>query len=538
MTIGKRIVLGFTALLLLTAGLGAFTFIRLGQIKESATTVTEDAMPGTYYSAQIEIAMRTNNARAGRIAMQTDPAVIASLEAAMKETSAKQDQYMKSYEATIKTDEDRRLFASIADARAAYIDARKTMLGLAKDNKRQEAAAFLESTVQPSFDKYVATVRSLGELNKKIADASAEEIQSTIAHAKTGVAVGVGASLVIGLVIAFFIIRTISKALSRMAGTLSEGATQVASASGQVSSASSTLAQGASEQAASIEETSASLEEMNAMTKKNRDSAQQAATLAGEAKGAADQGSEAMARMSKAINQIEDSASQTAKIIKVIDEIAFQTNLLALNAAVEAARAGEAGKGFAVVAEEVRGLAMRSAEAAKNTSGLIEQSVSSARNGVSIAVEVAKTLGEIVQTNDKVNALISEIAAASKEQATGIEQVSLAVNQMDKVTQTNAASAEESASASEEMSSQAVELENCVTELMALVGVSRGGSARAPKTQAVRSTPAPKPAKGIRTATVTSKPQGKKKAAEAAIPFAEDTADTKQDFSEFNSLSK
>jgi methyl-accepting chemotaxis protein len=176
-----------------------------------------------------------------------------------------------------------------------------------------------------------------------------------------------------------------------------------------------------------------------------------------------------MQKMASAIGEIEKSATDTARIIKVIDEIAFQTNLLALNAAVEAARAGEAGKGFAVVAEEVRNLAQRSAEAAKNTSALIEGSVSSAKNGVAITSEVAKMLQEITEAATQVNGLVGEIAAASQEQNRGIEQVNKAVGDMDKVTQASAANAEECASAAEELASQAESMQQMVSELMSLV---------------------------------------------------------------------
>jgi methyl-accepting chemotaxis protein len=245
---------------------------------------------------------------------------------------------------------------------------------------------------------------------------------------------------------------------------VTEATEQVSSASGQISSGSQSLAQGANEQASSLEEVSSSLEEMSSMTKQNADNANQAKGLSAEADSNAKTGTEAMDRMSGAINRIKESSDQTAKIVKTIDEIAMQTNLLALNAAVEAARAGEAGRGFAVVAEEVRNLAQRSAQAAKNTADMITESVKNADEGVKIAVEVSQSFGTIATSAKKVNDLIAEIAAASQEQSSGIEQINTAVAQMDKVTQQNAANSEESASAAEQLTSQSEELKNMISQ--------------------------------------------------------------------------
>jgi methyl-accepting chemotaxis protein len=253
-------------------------------------------------------------------------------------------------------------------------------------------------------------------------------------------------------------VENLDKALQQVA----IGADQVGSASVQVSTGGQALSQGTSEQAGSLEEVSSSLQEMSSMTKQNAINAREAKGVADEARGSSEKGVESMNRMSSAINKIKTSSDSTSKIVKTIDEIAFQTNLLALNAAVEAARAGDAGKGFAVVAEEVRNLAMRSAEAAKNTANLIEEAVKNSENGVAINSEVLKNFQEITEKINKVSQVVAEIAAASEQQDQGISQVNKAVEQLNQLTQQNAANAEESASAAEEMSSQSEEMRSMV----------------------------------------------------------------------------
>ncbi|RMF89041.1 MAG: methyl-accepting chemotaxis protein [Nitrospinota bacterium] len=240
-------------------------------------------------------------------------------------------------------------------------------------------------------------------------------------------------------------------------------AEQVSSAAAQISSGSQSLAQGASEQASSLQEIASSLQELASMSGQNTANAQETQQLSAETLASAEKGVESMQRLSAAIAKIKASADETAKIVKTIDDIAFQTNLLALNAAVEAARAGEAGKGFAVVAEEVRNLAIRSAEAAKNTAQMIAEAIQNVEQGVMLNQEALANLTEITTRVQKVSTVMTEIAVASQQQNQGIEQINTAVNQMNKVTQHIAATSEEAASAAEELFGQAETMQKLVT---------------------------------------------------------------------------
>jgi methyl-accepting chemotaxis protein len=275
--------------------------------------------------------------------------------------------------------------------------------------------------------------------------------------------------MVVMTAVAHLLSRNLSGTIERVTAKMQAGSNEVASAAGQVSTASQTLAEGSSEQAASIEETSAALEELASMTKRNADNAQKANDLAKQARQAADRGAGDMQAMNQAMDAIKESSDDIAKIIRTIDEIAFQTNILALNAAVEAARAGEAGMGFAVVAEEVRSLAQRSAQAAKETAAKIEGAINRTAQGVEISRKVSITLNDIVTKARQVDDLAAEVANASGEQTQGITQINTAVGQMDKVTQSNAASAEESAAAAQELNAQAITMKEVVGELQKLV---------------------------------------------------------------------
>jgi methyl-accepting chemotaxis protein len=335
--------------------------------------------------------------------------------------------------------------------------------------------------MDPASDRYAAALASLIQSSSTDIQKTSGDVEAAVDGSQAGIMICVALAFIVGIGIALIITREAGRILSRIAGALQAGSTQVASAAAQVAASSQSLAEGASEQASSLEETSASLEQMSSMTKHNADSAESAKALSTQTRAAADAGATDMHEMSRAMAEVKAASDNIAKIIKTIDEIAFQTNILALNAAVEAARAGEAGAGFAVVADEVRNLAQRSAHAARETAEKIENSIEKSQRGAQISDKVTASLQQIVIKARQVDDLVGEIAAASKEQSQGIAQINVAVTQMDKVTQSNAASAEETASASEEMSAQARLLRDGVAELAHFAGTRVAGTGEPPE---------------------------------------------------------
>jgi methyl-accepting chemotaxis protein len=324
----------------------------------------------------------------------------------------------------------------------------------------------------------LTAILSLHNIRAASGGASDAAFQKTTRAAEIEVTALTLADLLAGIGFAIVIITGLGRVLKLMAASLDQGSDEIVAASGQVSASSLALAEGASEQAASLQETSASLEEISSMTKKNAANAQTAKELANKTRLAADAGAGDMQRMSQAVQEIKSSGDDIGKIIKTIDEIAFQTNILALNAAVEAARAGEAGVGFAVVADEVRHLAQRSAQAAKETAMRIETAIAKTSQGVQVSHKVSESLVEIVTHVRQVDELVAQIASASQEQSEGIGQVKIAVTQLEKVVQSNAATAQLSASAAEELNAQAQSLQGIVDKLLVLTGTAQLDSAQ------------------------------------------------------------
>lgn len=303
-------------------------------------------------------------------------------------------------------------------------------------------------------------------------------------------AIIIGITTVVTIILSWiFIMRPFIKTLIGIIHTMNDASSQVAAASEEISSASQSVANGAASQAASIEETTASMEEVSTMIKQNADNAAHASNLVDTCYTSAENGNAVVGEMNVSMEEINQSNKKIAEIIKVIDSIAFQTNLLALNAAVEAARAGEHGKGFAVVAEEVRNLAQRSANAAKDTAALIEDSVGKANNGADLSSKCRKSLQDIVNNVKQMTGLTKEIAEASAEQSRGIEHINTTIHTFEDTVQQNAANAEQTASGSEELSSQAQTLMGQVQLLSLQVGEDMTHHAMIPASAAVKTYP-------------------------------------------------
>ncbi|MCB2187436.1 MAG: hypothetical protein KQJ78_13525 [Deltaproteobacteria bacterium] len=338
--------------------------------------------------------------------------------------------------------------------------------------------AGLEGRMREAVHQVEPAAGRIMELGRQALEQRTAEVEDLADRATWFSLAGLAGALFLGAGLAFFLTRSLARPIKEVADTLGLASRQVGLAAGEVASAGQSLAQGAAEQAASVEETSASLEELAAMTRRNAEHAQEADRLMHEAGEVVREAGQSLQQVRAAMDALNQAGKETQRIIKSIDEIAFQTNLLALNAAVEAARAGEAGAGFAVVAEEVRNLALRAAEAAHTTAGLLEDNGRSLTTGARIVATTAEVFGKLESSTGRVGGLVAEIAGASREQSQGIEQISRAASLMDKATQGVAANAEESAAASEELSSQAEEMGHLVLRLARVVEGGGGPNGR------------------------------------------------------------
>jgi methyl-accepting chemotaxis protein/methyl-accepting chemotaxis protein-1 (serine sensor receptor) len=500
MTIGKRFIVTSGVLVLLCILLVLSSVRGFTTVKTQVNSLATDAMPGVMGSLTIRAQINALRADYLRWILTTDPADIDNTKQITAADEATLSKALADY--TITNDDDRALVNKAQSEHAAFLQGWQDVLPLLQANKTEEAYRFYLHEVFPHLAAMREQVKTLTEHDKRDADARMAETLGASSQARwVSILTGLVA-IFVGVSLSWFMVAALNRQMHQVVTQLSDGADQIANAASQVSASSQSLAQGSSEQAASLEETSASTAEINSMAGRNTENSHSTAALLSESQTKVTLANKYLAEMVVSMEEINASSGKISKIIKVIDEIAFQTNILALNAAVEAARAGEAGMGFAVVADEVRSLAQRSAQAAKDTATLIEDSIAKSHEGQSKVDHVADAIKAVTEDTAKIKTMVDEVSLGSEEQSRGIDQISKAIVQMEQVTQTTAANAEESAAASEELNAQSETLRDIVASLMAMVDGS--GANRPVMTYSASSTRAAKPALASITSHLTA----------------------------------
>jgi len=503
--IGTRLGLCFAIVFALMAMLIAVGSQRLSSIGELSSTIIDKDWVKADAAATITATTRANAALVLQLLLVTDAAQSAELRKQVDKNKAAITDALATLDKLVYRPAGRELLAQVTSERGAYVQSFSAVLKLVEEGKREQATQRAMSETMPRLAKLQATVEKLSDLQDGIVTANGAEIKQHISSAHIMmVALGL-AALVLGVACAFWVTRSITRpinyalqvartvasgdltshikahsqdeagqllqalremndALSQIVGQVRNGTVAIASASGQIATGNMDLSARTENQASALEETASSMEELTSTVKANADNAREADKLASSASTIAQRGGAVVSQVVTTMGSINDSSRKVVDIIAVIDGIAFQTNILALNAAVEAARAGEQGRGFAVVASEVRNLAARSASAAKEIKELISSSVEQVDAGARLVAQAGATMEEVVSAVQRVTGIVAEISLATREQTDGIEQMNVAIMQMDQTTQQNAALVEQAAAAAAAMSDQASELESLVSQ--------------------------------------------------------------------------
>ena len=555
--IGTRLMLAFAAVLVITAAIATIGVWRLGSLKDTSheigTVELQRSLLAQRWASQITI----NWVRASAALKTTDVSYIDALQKDMAATSKAISDDQKQLESMMEDEASKALMAKVAKDRKTYVDARAALIKRQKDGENISDA--VDRELRPLAETYLKSVDDVAQHARKILAQMQEEADAVAAQSQVALGGGAAISVVLGILFALLATRSITRPiqeaassaeaiasgdlaraiqaegkdeaarlllalatmrenLARIVSNVRQNAEGVSTASAEIATGNQDLSMRTEQQASALQETAASMEELGSTVKHNADNARQANQLAQSASTVAVQGGEVVAQVVDTMKGINESSRKINDIISVIDGIAFQTNILALNAAVEAARAGEQGRGFAVVAGEVRALAGRSAEAAKEIKQLITDSVQRVEQGSALVDRAGSTMDEVVASIRRVTDIMGEISAASSEQSQGVSQVGEAINLMDQATQQNAALVEESAAAAASLKTQAQQLVAAVSVFK--LGAHDAPAAVAPQPAPIRSGQPGKPPAGVERRSIARPAAAPAKAAEPPAPSA------------------
>ena len=571
--VAQQLSLAFFVVLALSAVMGALAIAGLHRVDSQAMALNEKWLQGVGHLSAMRVALIESRDFEVKHSRATDRSYHSEYEEKMAAAAKTVAASVRAYEPLQQVDAERELFGKLTKGWQAYESAQKKVVGLGRDKKQQDAADISDGLGSTAFDETVSALDALNKFNFEGGHKAAEHVDEVYKQARTLILAVLAATLVLGFVLAWAITRrliaqlggepqvaadvaravaegdlstaihvrpgdtdslmarllTMQRGLAQAVSAVRQGSENVAISSAQIAQGNQDLSSRTEHQASALQQTAATMDELGSTVRNNADNAKQANQLALGASTVAVQGGEVVSQVVSTMKDINDSSRKIADIITVIDGIAFQTNILALNAAVEAARAGEQGRGFAVVAGEVRSLAQRSAEAAKEIKTLIGASVERVERGTALVDRAGQTMQEIVTSIRRVSDIVGEISSASVEQSSGVQQVGQAVTEMDQATQQNAALVEQSAAAAESLKQQAQQLVQAVAVFKLSLGEVRANvsaavpAAVAKPAQQTAPTPLKKP---MATATKPAAPKVEPMPAPAAprVPAAATTA--------------